>query len=97
VATVEVHTNDPAEIRAIRLALNRVAQEAKWDDARLKSEFQEFLDIGFDMSFAATTRLGGAANPIRHSGESLSCIEPHQHASPACCSCFCASECLGTG
>lgn len=51
VATVEVHTNDPAEIRAIRLALNRVAQEAKWDDARLKSEFQELLDIGFDMSF----------------------------------------------
>lgn len=51
VATVEVHTNDPAEIRAIRLALNRVAQETKWDDARLKSEFQELLDIGFDMSF----------------------------------------------
>ncbi|BBI98696.1 methyltransferase [Ferrigenium kumadai] len=51
VATVEVCTNDPAEIRAIRLALNRVAQDAKWDNARLMTEFQELLDIGFDMSF----------------------------------------------
>jgi len=51
VATVDVHSDDPAEIRAIRLALNRVAQEVKWDDTRLKTEFQELLDIGFDMSF----------------------------------------------
>lgn len=48
VATVTVRSGDPAEIRAIRLALNRVPQDAKWDNTRLKLEFQELLDIGFD-------------------------------------------------
>lgn len=50
VATVEVHTNDPGEIRAIRLSLNRVTQEAEWDGTRLKSEYLELLDIDLDMS-----------------------------------------------
>lgn len=53
VATVTVHNRDPAEIRALRLALNRLPQDAKWDDERLKVEFTELLEIGFDLSFTA--------------------------------------------
>ncbi len=53
VATVTVRNRDTAEIRALRLALNRLPQEAKWDDERLKVEFTELLEIGFDLSFTA--------------------------------------------
>lgn len=53
VATVTVRNRDPAEIRALRLALNRLPQDAKWDDERLKVEFTELLEIGFDLSFTA--------------------------------------------
>lgn len=53
VATVTVRNRDPAEIRALRLALNRLPQDAKWDDERLKIEFSELLEIGFDLSFTA--------------------------------------------
>ena len=50
VATATVHNREPAEIRAIRLALNRVPQDAKWDDTRLKLEFEALLEIGFDLT-----------------------------------------------
>lgn len=53
VATVTVRNRNPAEIKALRLALNRLPQEAKWDDERLKVEFSELLEIGFDLSFTA--------------------------------------------
>jgi DNA modification methylase len=50
VETVTLRSNDPAEIRAIRLAMNRIPQDTKWDDARLKLELQELVDFGFDMT-----------------------------------------------
>ena len=48
VATVTVDRRNEAEIRALRLALNRLPQDSKWDNARLRTEFEELHDISFD-------------------------------------------------
>jgi DNA modification methylase len=44
-----VANRDPAEIKAIRLALNRLPQDAGWNSTELKLEFEELLTLGFDM------------------------------------------------
>jgi DNA modification methylase len=49
VAVVVVHNRDEAEIRAIRLAINRIPQDSKWDDSRLKIEFASLLELGYDL------------------------------------------------
>jgi ParB-like chromosome segregation protein Spo0J len=38
VPTVVVRTNDPAAVKALRLALNRVAEDAGWDKENLREE-----------------------------------------------------------
>jgi hypothetical protein len=53
IAVIVVHNRNEAEIRALRLALNRVGQEAKWDHAKLKAEFEALLNLGFDLEFTA--------------------------------------------
>lgn len=47
VVTVEGRT-DP-EIRALRLALNRLPIEAAWDNKGLRAEFKELIDLSFDL------------------------------------------------
>lgn len=49
VAAVVVRNRAPAEIRALRLALNRIAEDAEWDKGKLGTEFRELLEIGFDL------------------------------------------------
>jgi DNA modification methylase len=49
VAVVVAQSHDPAEIRALRLALNRLPQESGWDDGALRVEFRELLELGFEM------------------------------------------------
>lgn len=49
VAVVVVQNRSDAEIRALRLALNRIGEEAKWDNAKLKQEFEDLLQLGFDL------------------------------------------------
>ena len=49
IAVVVARNRDPSEIRALRLALNRLPQEAGWDDGALRSEFRELLSLGFDI------------------------------------------------
>jgi DNA modification methylase len=39
----------PTEIRALRLALNRIVYDAKWDEERLRGEFRELVALGFDL------------------------------------------------
>jgi DNA methylase len=39
----------PAEIKALRLMLNRSAQDAVWDDENLRAVFQELIDLNFDV------------------------------------------------
>jgi DNA modification methylase len=49
IAAVVVHNRDPAEIRALRLALNRLPQDAGWEDTVLRNELLTLLDLGFEM------------------------------------------------
>jgi ParB-like chromosome segregation protein Spo0J len=49
VAVIVVHNRTPAEIRALRLAVNRIVEEAKWDQGKLRTEFCELLELGFDL------------------------------------------------
>jgi len=49
VAVAVVSGRSDPEIRALRLALNRLPQDAKWDDEKLRSEFQSLIDLSFDL------------------------------------------------
>jgi ParB-like chromosome segregation protein Spo0J len=49
VAVIIVRNRTPAEIRALRLALNRIVVEATWDQGMLQTEFCELLELGFDL------------------------------------------------
>lgn len=53
VATVVVANRDPGELRALRLALNRLPEDTQWNPAGLKLEFEVLLDLGFDMLLTA--------------------------------------------
>jgi DNA modification methylase len=39
----------PAQVKAYRLADNRIAQEAEWDDALLALEISDLSELGFDL------------------------------------------------
>jgi ParB-like chromosome segregation protein Spo0J len=45
VPTVVVRTNDPAAVKALRLALNRVAEDAGWDKENLREELKYLLEM----------------------------------------------------
>lgn len=49
IAVVVVHNRDEAEIRALRLALNRISEDAAWDNEKLRTEFAALLDLSFDL------------------------------------------------
>jgi DNA modification methylase len=49
IAVIRLENRSEVEIRALRLALNRVAQDAVWDDAKLRGEFEYLVSIGFDL------------------------------------------------
>jgi len=52
IAVVTVENRTEAEIRALRLALNRVAQDTVWDDAKLRDEFAYLINVGFDLDLS---------------------------------------------
>lgn len=52
IAVVVVENRTEAEIRALRLALNRVAQDAVWDNAKLRGEFEFLISVGFDLDLS---------------------------------------------
>lgn len=52
IAVVQLENRSEAEIRALRLALNRVAQDAVWDDAKLRGEFEYLISVGFDLDLS---------------------------------------------
>jgi DNA modification methylase len=41
-----------AEIRALRLALNRLPEDAAWRDDALRREFQVLMEVGFDLDLS---------------------------------------------
>ena len=44
-----VADQSPAEIKALRLAANRLPLDAKWDHDSLRADFTELLELGFDL------------------------------------------------
>jgi DNA modification methylase len=53
VAVIIVRNRTPAEIRALRLAVNRIVEEVEWDQGKLRTEFRELLELGFDLQLTA--------------------------------------------
>jgi len=49
IAVVRLENRSEADIRALHLALNRVGQDAVWDDAKLRGEFEYLISVGFDL------------------------------------------------
>jgi DNA modification methylase len=49
VPTVVVRTNDPAAVKALRLALNRVAEDAGWDKENLREELKYLLEVDYEL------------------------------------------------
>ncbi|MFG1266200.1 DNA modification methylase [Xanthobacter aminoxidans] len=50
VVVVVQRNRNPGELRALRLALNRLAEDATWDKPKLRAEFEALLEISFDLS-----------------------------------------------
>ena len=49
VPTVVVRTNDPAAVKALRIALNRVAEDAGWDKENLRDELKYLLEVDYEL------------------------------------------------
>ncbi|HEY8006121.1 MAG TPA: DNA methyltransferase [Methylocella sp.] len=47
-AVVVANRTDP-EIKALRLALNRIPRDAAWDDERLREELEQLVSLSFDL------------------------------------------------
>lgn len=50
VRVIIVRNRDPAALKAIRLALNRLPQDAKWDDEKLRAEFSSLIELDYDLN-----------------------------------------------
>jgi DNA modification methylase len=53
IATITVASRSDPEIKALRLALNRLSTEAAWDNQQLRIEFEELLNLSFDLDLTA--------------------------------------------
>lgn len=53
IAVVVVSNLTPEEIRGLRLALNRLSEDTEWDRKALAIEFQELIDLDFELEFTA--------------------------------------------
>ena len=53
IATITVAGRSDPEIKALRLALNRLSTEAAWDNQQLRIEFEELLNLSFDLELTA--------------------------------------------
>jgi DNA modification methylase len=49
IAAVVVANRADPEIKALRLALNRIPRDAAWDDERLREELEELATLSFDL------------------------------------------------
>jgi len=53
IAAVTVAGRSDSEIKALRLALNRVTAEAAWNNAELRAEFEDLISLSFDLDLTA--------------------------------------------
>ena len=51
IAVISIAGRSAADLRALRLALNRVPQEAAWDNESLRAELKELVDLSFNLDF----------------------------------------------
>ncbi|MCX7306532.1 MAG: ParB/Srx family N-terminal domain-containing protein, partial [Afipia sp.] len=49
IAAISIAGRTDAEIKALRLALNRLPLEAGWDDEKLRAELKELIDLSVDL------------------------------------------------
>ena len=49
IAAVVVANRTGPEIKALRLALNRIPKDAAWDDERLREELEQLVSLSFDL------------------------------------------------
>ena len=47
---VTVRTNNPADIKTLRLALNRIPLDAGWDKQKLRDELKYLIDVDYDLN-----------------------------------------------
>jgi len=53
IAAVAVTGRSDPEIKALRLALNRLAIETAWDNRELRAEFEDLISLSFDLDLTA--------------------------------------------
>jgi len=53
IAAITVAGRSDPEIKALRLALNRLAEEAGWNNEILRTEFKELMSLSFDLDLTA--------------------------------------------
>ena len=53
IAAITIAGRSDPEIKALRLALNRLTVEAAWDNAELRAEFEELISLSFDLDLTA--------------------------------------------
>jgi DNA modification methylase len=44
-----LESQSPAELKALRLAINRIPQEARWNKPRLRKEIADLIELSFDL------------------------------------------------
>jgi hypothetical protein len=49
VPTIVVRTNDPAAVKALRLALNRVAEDAGWNREVVREELKFLVEVDYQL------------------------------------------------
>ncbi len=49
IAIIVVTGRSDPEIKALRLALNRIPSDAAWDNERVRDEIQELVNLSFDL------------------------------------------------
>ncbi len=52
IAVVRLASRSGSEVRALRLALDRIAEDAVWDDAKLRGKFELLISGGFDLDLS---------------------------------------------
>jgi DNA modification methylase len=53
IAAITVAGRSDPEIKALRLALNRLTADAAWDNQQLRAEFEELIGLSFDLDLTA--------------------------------------------
>ena len=53
IATITVASRSDPEIKALRLALNRLTAEAAWGNQELRAEFEDLIGLSFDLDLTA--------------------------------------------